>query len=66
MMTIKAILAELKEASDDLKAMQRLAGTTDIRAARKTAQARIKGIADALSQVDFEFPEDNPKKRKVN
>lgn len=63
-MTIKAILAELKEAMEDLKAIQRLAETTDIRQAKNGAMQRIRGIADALSQKDIEFEENaEPGKR---
>lgn len=54
-MTIKAVLAELKEAQEDLKAIARLADTTDVRAAKKKAQSRLKALAEMLSQEDFEF-----------
>lgn len=54
-MTIKAILAELKEAQEDPKAIERLAETTDTEQARRKVRFRLKSLVDSLSLKGFEF-----------
>ena len=64
-MTLKAMLAEIREGQEDLKAIERLQDTCDTRRARKRAQARFSALAETLNQKNFTFqapeePESEP------